>query len=127
MAIWKAPRRERVGQRQHVDRGIVAATDRQVGAGDGTADPLTEEVTLRLGAYLFVVPGGSFAAAIDGTNSFGGTLGGVKLTITLKPAKGGGWTVKANGKTVAGLTNPVHIGLGIGDDSGFTAVNATLR
>ncbi len=112
-----------------VTRGtfLLSGTLRSGAGGDGTADPLTEEVVVRLGSYLFVVPGGSFAPATDGAYSFSGPFDGVKLAITLKPAKGGGWSVKATGKTVTGVTNPVAIGLGIGDDSGYTSINATLR
>ncbi|HKY77200.1 MAG TPA: hypothetical protein VJS45_13725, partial [Acidimicrobiia bacterium] len=84
------------------------------------------EVTLRLGSYLFVAPAGSFALADDGAYAFTGTLTGVRLSVALKPAKGGGWSVKANGKTVT-LSNPVPVGLSIGDDAGFTTVNATLK
>jgi hypothetical protein len=35
--------------------------------------------------------------------------------------------VKANGKSVTGLTNPVAVGFGIGDDAGFTAITASLK
>ena len=84
--------------------------------------PLTEDVLLRLGSYSWLMPAGSFTRATDGAYAFNGTIGGVKLSVQLRPAKRGAWDVKANGKPVRGLTSPVSIALRIGNDQGVKQV-----
>jgi hypothetical protein len=103
-------------------------TFKPASSGDGVTNPLTEEVVLRLASYVFVVPAGRLRILSDGAYGYTGTtITGVKFSIQLRPAKGGGWSVKANGKSVSGLTNPVPVGFGIGNDAGFTAVPAALK
>ena len=91
-------------------------------SSDGVQRPLTEDVTLKLGSYVFVIPAGSFHVASDGSDAYSGTLLGVKLSVQLRPARGGKWSVKANGKSVSGLANPVAVGLTIGNDTGVASI-----
>lgn len=89
-------------------------------SSDGVQQPLTEQVTLSLGSYAFVLPAGSFTQT-DGTFGFAGTVDDVTLTVQLKPTKRGAWELKATGGPV-GLTSPASVGLRIGDDLGFKTV-----
>ena len=79
--------------------------------------PLSEDVTLVIGSYTFHVPAGSFRTASDGAYAFNGTVAGVKISMAIKPVKGGKWSVKANGKPVTGITSSSPVSLRIGDDA----------
>lgn len=79
-------------------------------------DPLHEPVSLSIGSYSFFIPAGSFAIASDGAYSYKGTLNGVRLSVQMKPVKGGRWSIKLTGKPVSGLGNPVLVTVLVGDD-----------
>lgn len=79
--------------------------------------PQVENVSLSVGSYVFLIPAGAFKGARDGTYRYEGNQGGVKLEIKLRPARGGKWTVEAEGKPVTGLTKASPVKLRIGDDT----------
>ena len=86
-------------------------------ASSNGVNPRTEEVSLKIGSYTFLISAGLFKGASDDGYAFSGTVGGVKLTIELKRLKGGKWKVEANGKPVSGLRNSAPVSLRIGDDA----------
>ena len=87
------------------------------GVATNGLSPSTEQVVLAIGSYTFNLAAGSFTRASDGSYSFNGTTGGVKLSMQLTPQKGGKWAVKVNGKPVSGLTSSSPVKLRVGDDA----------
>jgi hypothetical protein len=67
--------------------------------------------------HTFNLAARSFTHESDGSFSFNGTTGGVKLSMQLTLQKGGKWAVKVNGKPVSGLTSSSPVKLPVGDDA----------
>jgi probable HAF family extracellular repeat protein len=103
-----------------------------LGAGSNGIAPLTEKVTLTLtggtGTFTTSIPAGSFTQVKKGAFTFKGTINGVKLDATMTPLGGQQYAFTADGAhaDLSGIANPVTVTLTIGDDSGSTAVMATL-
>jgi uncharacterized membrane protein len=103
------------------------------GAGSDGIDPVAEEVTLTLvggtGSFTTTIPTGSFTKDKQGRFTFRGTIDGVKLDAVLTPLGGQhyAFTVAGQNTDISGIANPVTVTFTIGDDSGSTAVTATLR
>ena len=97
------------------------------GAGSDGFDPLTEAVTLRLGPASWTIPAGSFRRQRLGWFSWLGTLGLTRLSLSLVPL-GRDWLFVAlgSGAELSGVTNPVRLGLTIGDDAGEGDVTARI-
>jgi hypothetical protein len=86
-------------------------------------NPLTEDVTLKIGTFSTTIPAGSFHTTKNGGFHFEGEISGVDLDVRIKPLGDNSFTLKAQGKGVdlSALTNPVTVMLTIGNDTGTTA------
>jgi len=95
-------------------------------AASNGINPVTDPVTLQLGAFTIAVPPGSFRASKKGGWNFEGTIAGVKCEFQIRPLGAGtfGVSVEADGVNLTGLTNPVTVSLTIGDNTGRTEVFA---
>jgi hypothetical protein len=82
-------------------------------------DPLSEEISIQVGPYTWLIPAGSFTIASDGAYSYQATVNGVKLSVQIKRVRGQ-WTVKLNATPVSGITLPAAIGIRVGNDVGTT-------
>ena len=79
-------------------------------------DLQTESVTLDVGDYSFAA--GVLSRTKSGAYTFAGPLGGVAdFSVQLKPARGGGYDIKASGKPVEGLSTTSAVSILIGDDA----------
>ena len=101
-----------------------------LGAGSDGINPLTENVTLGIGAFSTVVPAGLFKPANGNKNDFefDGQIKGVTLKVTIQSLFGGFFSLKAQGRdsNLGGTINPVPVKLAIGNDSGSVVVTAQL-
>jgi hypothetical protein len=98
------------------------------GAGFPGFDPLTQPVTLKVGAFVITIPAGSFQLDPSGSYFFTGTINGVQLAAGIQPQGG---TIYAYG--IAGLNarnlptaNPVDVRLAIGSIGGNASATATF-
>jgi lactonase family protein with 7-bladed beta-propeller len=97
-----------------------------LGANSNGINPLTENVTLKIGTFSVTIPPGSFKQIPQGRFSFEGTINGASLQVQIVPLGNNIFTFKAEGTGVnlTGLTNPVTVVLTIGIDSGTTIAMA---
>lgn len=97
-------------------------------ASDGI-DPLTEDLTLELGSFSTTIPAGSFAKANNGRFKFSGVIRGLTLDMEIRPLKGGGFDLRANGANadLDELVNPLPVKLTIGTDSVSSTVDAKIN
>ncbi len=95
--------------------------------GDATINPITENVRIMVGNYLTTIPPGSFKQNKKGFYVFSGTINGVGLTVNIKPLGNMMYTFQAtaSGPNLTGTANPVAVGIGIGNDAGWTTVTAS--
>ena len=106
-----------------------------LGAGNDGIDLLTDDVTLRIGAFAITIPGGSFRFVPAKKRNpahfeFEGRIGGVKLEAKITPlAPAGKFEFEAEGKraNLSGAANPVTVALTIGEDDGGAAVKAKIE
>jgi hypothetical protein len=91
-------------------------------------DPVAEPVTLQVGTFTTTIPPGSFKKNKQGTFSFEGVIGGVRLEALIKPTGTPRYVFQVTAKraSLTGTTNPVPVALTIGDDSGTTSVKADI-
>jgi hypothetical protein len=99
-----------------------------VSMGSLGIDPLTQPVTLQVGAFLITIPAGFFQLDPSGSYVFFGTINGVQVAAGIQPQGG---TLYAYG--IAGLNasnlptaNPVDVRLAIGNTGGNTSATATF-
>jgi 6-phosphogluconolactonase len=92
-------------------------------------NPLTENVTLRIGTFSVTIPAGSFIKDPNGEFAFQGGIKGVSLRLKIVPLGNKSFTFKAEGTgaNLTGLTNPVTVVLTIGINSGATTVTAKFQ
>jgi hypothetical protein len=102
-------------------------------------NPLTEPVTLQIGAFTTTIPAGSFKKHEgedehehdheDGFFSFHGVIDGVELGARITPTGTLRYTFDAGAKgaNLTGTTNPVQVMLTIGGDSGATSITAHIN
>jgi hypothetical protein len=95
-----------------------------LGDGSNGIDPLTEAVTLQVGAAALTIPAGSFHRTSAGAFQFEGVLEGVALHVTITPLTRATFEVvaRSEGATLSGIVVPVPVGLTIGDDNGKTTL-----
>ena len=102
-----------------------------LGAASNGITPLNEPVTLELGTQHWTIPAGSFRQLIQGQNVFGfqGLIGMTSVDVAIAQLPNGSFSFDAAGRgaTLTGTVNPVAVGLTIGNDSGSTAVVATIH
>ncbi len=93
------------------------------------AHPRHQRVSLEIGAFTLTIPAGSFRADRKGRFKLEGTIDGVALEAVIRPLGLGRFDLKAEGRgaNLRGLTNPVTVGLLLGDDGGRTTVLAELE
>ena len=92
----------------------------------GSIDPLTQDVTIQLGDYLVTIPAGSFHQRKNGDFVYEGVIKGVPLGARIRLLRGGRYAfiIGAAGASSLPTTNPVTLGLIIGNSSGSIQVNA---
>jgi 6-phosphogluconolactonase len=92
-------------------------------------NPVTENVTLKIGTFSVTIPPGSFKQIPHGRFAFEGVVNGVSLEVQIVPLGNNIFTFKAEGTDVdlTGLTNPVTVVLTIGIDSGTTTATAEFQ
>ena len=93
-----------------------------LGAGSDGIHPLTEDVTLQVGAFTATIPKGSFRRHGHDTFKFEGVAGGARLEVKIQARGGNRFEFKAEGKgaDLTGTTSPVVVTLTIGNDGGNT-------
>jgi hypothetical protein len=91
-----------------------------LGAASNGIDPVGETVTLQIGSYTASIPPGSFTKTPRGRFVFAGEIDGVHLKARLVPRSGGTYAFRFHGRgaPLAGIADPVSVGLSIGDDTG---------
>ena len=97
-----------------------------LGAASNGIDPLTEDVTVTIGAYEITIPEGSFSLDDDGEFEFEGTIGGVKVEMEIELEDDGTFEfeIEVEGADLPELAEPLEVTLVIGDDKGTTTANA---
>lgn len=115
--------RIKFGRRGRSDEFDVRATF-TLGPGSDGVQLLSEPVTLELGTFSTTIPAGSFHDDKRGGFTFQGTLDGVRLDVSLRQRRQGGFDLRAAGGDVdlTGTTDPVPVTLVIGDDGGTATV-----
>jgi hypothetical protein len=96
-------------------------------ASSSMIDPLTQAVTLTVGAASPVtIPAGSFKKSTKGVYVFSGTVGGVLVAAAITPlAKNAyGFSIAGDGLYLAGIINPVTVMLQIGNATGSQKIKA---
>jgi 6-phosphogluconolactonase len=109
-------------------------------------DPVSESVEFQVGTFSVTIPAGSFREEGKHTFKFHGWINDVDLKITIDQVdrhdhmdrkdhdkrkdhdEGNDYlfTAEGRGHILSGVSNPVAVGLTIGDDEGSTTVNADI-
>ena len=99
-----------------------------LGAGSSGINPIAEPVTLKVGPFTTVIPAAAFQQNPEGF-LFEGSINGVALEVMIAPQGGNTFTFKVQGAGVSNLpsTNPVTVGLTIGNNGGSTTVTADIQ
>ncbi|HSL02834.1 MAG TPA: SBBP repeat-containing protein, partial [Nitrospiraceae bacterium] len=100
-----------------------------LGPNNNGIAPLTEAVTVQVGAFSTTIPAGSFKQK-KGRFTFEGVIHGVKLEAVLRSLMLGNdyeFKVEGKGANLTVTSNPVTVGLTIGDDSGSKTIRAKLE
>jgi hypothetical protein len=99
------------------------------GASSNGINPLSEPVALQIGTFSVTIPPGSFVKTDTGRYVYEGTFGGQALRVGITPVTATTYNFKAVGwgTNLSGTTNPVTVGLTIGDDTGTAAVTAQFQ
>jgi hypothetical protein len=110
---------------EHADAFTVSGSFALGGGSDGV-NPLTEVVSLQVGAFTTIIPAGGFSQDAAGQFLFSGVLGPAAVQVWIQPL---GWArveFRATGTEVglSGSRIPVTVGFSIGNDRG-TAILAT--
>jgi 6-phosphogluconolactonase len=100
-----------------------------LGKNSNGINPVTENVTLKIGSFSVAIPAGSFIKIPNGRFAFQGGINGVSLQVQVVPLGNNIFTFKAEGAgaNLTGLTNPVTVVLTIGNDSGSTTTTAQFH
>jgi hypothetical protein len=97
-----------------------------LGTGSTGIDPVNEAVTLKIGTLSVSIPKGSFTQTSKGDYEFQGVVGTIAILFRITQVPSASFIWEVNGATNAGLlrTNPVTIGLTIGNNTGTGSVIA---
>lgn len=105
-----------------------------LGQGSDGINPMTEPVTLRIANsaianFTTTIPAGSFRKGRTGAYAFAGRINNVLIEALIVPLGNNrfGFQAAAYGANLSGTTNPVTVGITIGNDNGTTSVNAIIR
>ena len=98
-------------------------------AGSAGIDPLTQTVTLRVGAFSITIPAGSFQRDPIGHYVFGGNINGAQLAGSIWSQNGNRYLFGFTGRDAKGLptVNPVEVHLAIGSYGGVASVTAKIE
>jgi 6-phosphogluconolactonase len=114
-----------------------------LGDGSDGIDPVTQDVVLQVGSFTATIPAGSFREIGKHTFKFEGTINSADLRITIdsvevrrhegrhsheKRVESSEYlfTAEGSGKILAGVMNPVTIGLTVGDNEGSKSLRADI-
>jgi hypothetical protein len=88
-----------------------------------TGQPLAK---VQIGPFIGTIPVGSFRRHGDGSYTFEGFIDGVQLDARIESTGGLRYIFRtdAKGANLEGMTNPVQVALGVGDNAGLTSVSA---
>ena len=88
--------------------------------------PDTEPVKLQVGPFIATIPAGSFRQRKERSYTFEGVIDGVRLEARIELMGGFRYAFYAEvkGANFSGITNPVQVALGVGNDAGLTSVKA---
>jgi len=97
-----------------------------LGAASNGIDPLTQDVSLQVGAFTATIPAGSFRRDGRRRFKFEGVVAGVALEVKIRALGGPNFKFEAEGKRAhtIGSVNPVTVRLAVGNDAGSTLVTA---
>jgi len=99
-----------------------------LGARSNGIHPLTEDVTLQVGAFAATIPAGSLRSHGHDTFRFEGVARGAALEVEIRSRGGGRFEFKAEGNGAqVGTANPVTVRLTIGDDAGSTLAKVKVH
>jgi len=98
------------------------------GAG-GSISPMSQDVKLQVGSFSTTIPAGSFQQTPQGKFVFEGAVNGVALEADLTSLGGNSYSLETQGFGVRNLptSNPVTVGLAIGNNMGRVTVNADFQ
>ena len=99
-----------------------------LGSASNGINPVTEAVTLQIGAFTTTIPVGSFSEIGQGIFVFHGVLGGVRLEALIAPTGNLRYALVAAAQdgNLTGTVNPVPVTLTIGGDCGTASVQALI-
>jgi hypothetical protein len=94
-----------------------------------TIDPLTEDVTLKVGGFALTIPAGSFELSKKEKFEFEGNVDGVGVKFEIHPLGDDDYYFEAEfeGVDLSGTPFPVDVTLTIGDDEGTTSYSGELE
>jgi hypothetical protein len=100
-----------------------------LGAGSDGIDPTAEDVVLTLGGATWTIAAGDLDRTRSGAFVFNGVVGTTRLGVAIHPLPGRRFLLLAigDGAELTGISNPVPVGLTVGDDSGTSAVVALIH
>jgi YVTN family beta-propeller protein len=96
------------------------------GTANDEIHPDSEPVKLEVGPFIATIPIGSFRRHGDMSYRFEGVIDDVRLEARIEQTGSLRYrfSAEAKGANLSGITNPVQVSLGIGDDAGVTSVKA---
>ena len=99
-----------------------------LGQGSDGINPVNEPVTLAVANFTATIPEGSFRKGSTGVYAFAGKINNVWIEALIAPLGGNrfGFQAAAYGASLGGTTNPVTVGLAIGNDGGTASANAVI-
>lgn len=99
-----------------------------LGQGSDGINPATEPVTFRIANFTMTIPVGAFRKGLAGAYAFAGKINNVSIEALIAPLGNNrfGFQAAAYGADLSGATNPVAVGLTLGNDQGMTSVNAAI-
>ena len=100
-----------------------------LGTGSDGISPLTEQVIFLLGDKSYLLPAGALMEIKSGHYVFGRIAGGIEYFVQITAARAGKYKFKVKGSGFSNLpaSNPVTLGLKVGDDSGTVASKCRIR
>jgi hypothetical protein len=100
-----------------------------LGSGSTGINPVTQPVTLQVGNFTAKIPAGSFLQNPRGHFVFEGFIDAVALEVNIVPLTDNTFAFRAEGVEANNLptTNPVNVGLSIGNNVGTTMVTAEIE